>query len=157
MLFRSSGGDVNQWRSSTLGLFNKKESLEHLGVRTEEVAASLVKEAMAILEGITDVEQDDGREVALRALVIEAISLSRMLRLQKASFKPIMTVVEGHQINIFDAETMDDIGGEDEETLEGRDILCMTFPGVLKEGDENGQRMQLRNIIARAKVLCSPD
>ncbi|KFY25321.1 hypothetical protein V493_04704, partial [Pseudogymnoascus sp. VKM F-4281 (FW-2241)] len=152
-----SGGDVNQWRSSTLGLINKKGSLDNLGVKTEEVAASVVREATAILEGITDVEQDGGREVALRALVLEAIGLSRMLRVQKAIFKPIMTVVEGHQINIFDAETMDDIGGEDEETLEGRDILCMTFPGVLKEGDEKGERMQLRNVIARAKVVCSPD
>ncbi|OBT53451.1 hypothetical protein VE04_06899 [Pseudogymnoascus sp. 24MN13] len=152
-----SAGDVNQWRSSTLGLINKKGSLDNLGVKTEEVAASVVREAMAILEDITDVERDAGREVTLRALIIEAITLSRMLRVQKASFKPIMTVVEGHQINIFDSETMDDIGGEDEETLEGRDILCMTFPGVLKEGDENGQRMQLRKIIARSKVLCSPD
>jgi hypothetical protein len=152
-----SGGDVNQWRSSTLGLINRKGSLGNLGIQTDEIAASLAKEAMAILEDITDVEPESGREIALRALVIEAIALSRMLRVQKANFKPIMTVVEGHQVNTFNAETMDDIGGEDEETLEGREILCMTFPGVLKEGDENGQRLQLRNVIARAKVLCSPD
>lgn len=152
-----SGADVNQWRSSTLGAINKTRSLEHLGARTEEIASSLVKEIMGILEAITDIEPAEQRNAALRTLVVEAIALSRMLRVQKASFKLTMTVVEGHQVNTFQGDSMDDIGGEDEETLEGREIMCMTFPGIVKEGDERGQRMQFRNIIAKAKVLCSPD
>jgi hypothetical protein len=151
------GEDVNQWRSSTLGVINKKGCLDHLAPRTDEIASSLVSEIMGILQDITDIGAGEQRDTALKALIFEAISLSRMLRVQKADFKLVMPVIEGHQINTFDAETMDDIGGEDEETLEGREILCITFPGVLKEGDENGQRLQLRNVIAKAKVLCSPD
>ena len=151
------GEDVNQWRSSTPGVINKKGCLDHLAPRTNEIASSLVSEIMGILQDITDIGAGEQRDTALRALILEAISLSRMLRVQKANFKLLMPVIEEHQINTFDAETMDDIGGEDEETLEGREILCITFPGVLKEGDENGQRLQLRNVIAKAKVLCSPN
>jgi hypothetical protein len=52
---------------------------------------------------------------------------------------------------------MEDIGGEDEDTLDGREIRCVTFPGMIKEGDENGEQPQLRNVIAKARVLCSSD
>ena len=68
-----------------------------------------------------------------------------------------MPTISEHEIHHFDAETMEDIGGEDEESLQEREVRCIIFPGVIKEGDENGERMELKNCIAKAKVLCGDD
>jgi hypothetical protein len=68
-----------------------------------------------------------------------------------------MPSIEGHQRTCFDPELMEDIGGEDEDTLSEREIRCVTFPGIVKTGDENGERNHLRNIVAKIRVLCAPD
>lgn len=54
---------------------------------------------------------------------------------------------------------MEDIGGEelDEDGLAEREICCVTFPGIIKTGDENGGQLHYRNVIAKARVLCSPE
>lgn len=52
---------------------------------------------------------------------------------------------------------MEDLGGEDEESLTGREICCVAFPGVIKHGDEHGGHLQYRNVILKARVLCSPE
>ena len=62
-----------------------------------------------------------------------------------------------HQSTVFEASSMEDIGGEEEERLAAREICCVTFPGITKFGDENGGHPQFRNVIVKAKVLCSPE
>lgn len=58
---------------------------------------------------------------------------------------------------MFDPVTMEDIGGEDDDKLNEREICCVAFPGVVKRGDENGGHLQWRNVISKARVLCSPE
>jgi len=41
--------------------------------------------------------------------------------------------------------------------LNEREIRCVTFPGIIKAGDENGERGHLRNVVAKVRVLCAPD
>lgn len=52
---------------------------------------------------------------------------------------------------------MDDIGGEDEDMLEGREVACVVFPGLIKRGDESGGQLQFRNVITKARVFCAPE
>jgi activating signal cointegrator complex subunit 1 len=145
----------NQWRSSRLAAF-KKEALEKLQPAADSLVTTLVSRINNILNNISDVQHSDARDQSLRSLLNSAVELSRLLRVQKAVFKTIMPVIEGHQINIFDADTMEDVGGEDEDSLEGREICCTTFPGMIKEGDEAGEHAQLKNVISKARILCSP-
>lgn len=79
------------------------------------------------------------------------------MQVQKAVFKVSMPEILPYQKIMFDAATMEDIGGEDEEHLAGREICCVTFPGIIKRGDENGGQLQFRNFISKARVLCSPE
>lgn len=148
-------GSVNQWRSSTLAIL-KKEALDKLRPATEGLVTNLVNRINSILESISDIQRSESRDQSLRSLLNSSIDLARLLRVQKAVFKPIMPVIESHQINIFDTNTMEDVGGEDEDSLEGREICCATFPGMIKEGDESGEHAQLKNVIAKARILCSP-
>lgn len=78
--------------------------------------------------------------------------------MQKARLRVYMPSILPHQQVLFEPDTMEDMGGEeDEENLASREINCVVFPGVIKHGDENGGHMQYRNVIVKARVLCSPE
>lgn len=147
---------MNQWRSTTLALI-RKEAAQKLQSETATVVEAVVARVNCILSSISDVQGSESRDQSLRALIISSIDLSRLLRVQKAVFTIIMPSIEGYQRTMFDTECMEDIGGEDEETLHEREICCVTFPGIVKSGDENGESSHLRNVVAKTRVFCAPD
>jgi activating signal cointegrator complex subunit 1 len=147
---------MNQWRSATLAIL-RKEAPQKMQRETSAVVEALVTQVNHIMVSISDVQSSETRDQSFRALITGSIELSRLLRVQKAEFSIIMPSIEAHQRTIFDAESMEDIGGEDEDTLHQREIRCVTFPGIVKNGDENGERGHLRNIVAKIRVLCAPD
>ena len=104
-----------------------------------------------------DTTSSEARDSALRVLVNNSIELARLLVVQKAVLRVHMPEILPHQRILFEAATMEDIGGEDEEALADREICCVVFPGVIKHGDENGGQMQFMNVLSKAKVLCSPE
>jgi hypothetical protein len=89
--------------------------------------------------------------------VSSAIDLARLLAVQKAILRVFFPAVLPHQRVPFEHDTMEDMGGEDEDALAARDICCVAFPGVIKHGDESGGHLQYRNVITKARVLCSPE
>lgn len=151
-----SAESMNQWRSTTLAIL-RKEAPRKLQTETTAVVESIVMQVNSIMGSISDVQSSETRDHSLRALITSSIELSRLLRVQKAVFSIMMPSIEAHQRTMFDAESMEDIGGEDEDTLNEREIRCVTFPGIVKNGDENGERGHLRNVVAKTRVLCAPD
>ncbi|RYO86288.1 hypothetical protein DL764_009027 [Monosporascus ibericus] len=147
---------VNQWRAMTLTLL-RKEASPKLQTETTAIVKSVILRVNSILDAITGTEATDARDQALYVLVNSAVELARLLVVQKAVFKVTMPKILPHQRTTFEASSMDDIGGEEEESLAGREICCVTFPGITKFGDESGSHPQYRNIIAKARVLCSPE
>ncbi|KFA50553.1 hypothetical protein S40293_03057 [Stachybotrys chartarum IBT 40293] len=145
---------INQWRSSTLALL-RKESPESLQSGTSAFAEAVVARVNRLLGALTDAAGSDARDAALRVLVNSSVELARLLVVQRAVLRVHMPEILPHQRVPFEPDTMDDIGGEDEDALVHRAIRCVVFPGVIKRGDENGGHMQYRNVIAKARVLCS--
>lgn len=146
----------------------KRDAAHNMQVQTTQIAENVVTRIDKTLDSITTDTagksgssnatasiNTDARNQALRQLVNSAIELSRLLVVQKAVFEVWMPEILPHQQVIFDHDTMEDIGGEDEESLVQREICCVTFPGIIKRGDENGGQLQFRNVISRARVLCS--
>ncbi|KAJ9165051.1 Involucrin repeat protein [Coniochaeta hoffmannii] len=154
--FASSAEPVNQWRSSTLTIL-KREAATKMQGETSRVTESVLSHVNAILDSITDAKSSDTRDQGLRTLIGSAIELSQLLVVQKAVLKVYMPQILPYQKTTFDPATMEDIGGEDEESLADREICCVTFPGIVKRGDENGGQLQYRNVISKARVLCSPE
>lgn len=154
--FAASPESVNQWRSLTLTIL-KKDAVEKMETETSTVADKVVRLVNALLNPITNTTSTDARDQGLQVLIQSAIELSRLLAVQKAVFKVEMPEIVPHQRTMFDVETMEDIGGEDEESLADRDICCVTFPGIIKRGDESGGQLQYRNVISKARVLCGPE
>ncbi|KAK4194750.1 hypothetical protein QBC40DRAFT_259677 [Triangularia verruculosa] len=147
---------MNQWRSLTLAILQKDASGK-LQRETATIVDALVAKINGLLDEITSSKSNDARDQGLRSLISSAIDLSRLLDVQKAAFTVHMPEVLPHQQILFDAETMEDIGGEDEESLFQREISCVTFPGIIKSGDESGGHLQYRNVISKARVLCCPE
>ncbi|KAK4155102.1 hypothetical protein C8A00DRAFT_13860 [Chaetomidium leptoderma] len=152
----SSPESVNQWRSLTLTML-KKDASEKLQAETAIVVDRAVSKVNNLLDALTHTKPTEGRDQGLQALVTSAIELSRLLAVQKAVFRVEMPEILPHQRIMFDLETMEDIGGEDEDSLADREICCVAFPGIIKRGDESGGHLQYRNVISKAKVLCSPE
>ncbi|KAK3387215.1 AKAP7 2'5' RNA ligase-like domain-containing protein [Podospora didyma] len=135
--FASSPEPINQWRSLTLTIL-KKAAGEKMQTETANITEGVVSIVNHLLESITDSKATDTRDQGLRALITSAIELSRLLVVQKAVLKVTMPQILPHQKIMFDASTMEDIGGEDEESLSEREICCAIFPGIIKRGDESG-------------------
>lgn len=153
---------VNTWRSVTLSILKKEATStiqEQTAGRVDEVAAAITSILSAITtdNGASTAPSSEARDQVLRQLISSAIDLSRLMVVQKAAFEVWMPDIVPHQQTLFDHSTMEDMGGVDEESLEQRAICCVTFPGIIKRGDENGAQLQFRNVIAKAKILCSPE
>ncbi|EPE08744.1 hypothetical protein F503_04331 [Ophiostoma piceae UAMH 11346] len=159
--FAGATEPLNQWRSLTLAIISKdadQQLREHTALLTDSVVARVNNLLDTITaEGTT--QRSDARDQALRQLVTNAIELARLLVGQKAMFRVFMPSVMPHQQVFFDAATMDDIGGEedDEDGLSQREISCVTFPGIIKRGDETGSQLQYTNVICKARVLCAAE
>lgn len=147
---------MNQWRSTTLAII-LKEAPQRLASSTVTIIETIINQINTIMSAIGDILPSETRDQSLRALITNSIDLARLLRIQKAVFSVVMPSLEGHQMTMFDPTSMEDIGGEDEESLQQREIRCVTFPGIVKTGDENGEKSYLRNVVAKIRVLCAPD
>ncbi|KAJ3568487.1 hypothetical protein NPX13_g6407 [Xylaria arbuscula] len=152
----SSTETVNEWRAMTLSLL-RKECAPKMQQETDAVIHNVIARVNCILDSITDAKATDVRDQALRALVTNSINLARLLAAQKAMFRVTMPKIMPHQMILFEADKMEHIGEEDEDSLTAREIRCVTFPGIMKAGDENGKHLQYLNVIAKATVLCSPE
>tara|TARA_R110002060_G_scaffold56561_2_gene66873 strand:- start:866 stop:1306 length:441 start_codon:yes stop_codon:yes gene_type:complete len=146
---------MNQWRSTTLSMLRKKS--QKLQSSTTAVIDGIISQVNSIMDGISDTKHTEARDQALRSIISSSIELSRQLRVQKAVFSIMMPSIVDYQKTMFDADSMEDIGGEDEDQLNDREIRCVTFPGIVKAGDENGERSHLKNVVAKIRVLCAPD
>ncbi|KAJ3525544.1 hypothetical protein NM208_g11593 [Fusarium decemcellulare] len=146
---------INQWRSSTLTLLRRDTA--SLDESTSSVTEAVLTRITRVLDSLCGTSPSEARDSGLRVLVNNSIELARLLVVQKAVLSVYMPAVLPHQRVVFESETMEDLGGEDEEALAEREICCVAFPGVIKHGDENGGHLQYRNVIVKARVLCSPD
>ncbi|OAA47219.1 hypothetical protein BBO_02674 [Beauveria brongniartii RCEF 3172] len=175
---------VNQWRASTLSLLLRREAPQLLHDDTAAFAECVVSRTNHLLDRLTGTSTttttattsssshgavEGARDAALRVLVNNSIELARRLVVQKAVLRVFMPVMRPpHERPVlFEASTMEDVGGgADDEEDEGedgdgtaggrrrREVWCVVFPGVVKQGDEHGAQMQYRNVICKAKVLC---
>lgn len=187
----------------------RKEKKEDQVLRIQAQTVDLVDRTMekicSILDALapitaTTTSSTSPRDTALRVLLNNAITLSRLLCSQRARFTVSMPIILPHQKTYFEAESMEDIGAmededeEDEEEIspggenmgvDGMDeddeskreassmgrkggtrkqrkrrkeVSIVTFPAVVKMGDEHGDGVtRYRNVILKARVLCTID
>lgn len=138
----------NKWRSLTL------EAVRH-NCSSEEalhLAAGRVSENICTtLSAITDVQDLNERASSLTSIVLRAVHLSHLFRVQQSQYE-LTLPVSG---TLFRPDLMED-HTLDDETIPEHTIICATFPSVVKYGGEDGENMQRLNVIVKAKVLSRP-
>jgi len=147
---------VNQWRSTTLVIIRHeydRACRDHASALTHQIVRHVEDIFGELVEG--GVPQSCPR--TLGAIVEQAVSLSRLLRVQRARFIVAIPSMHPRHQALFDNETMEDISGEDEQGLTGKELQCAVFPALYKFGDEEGNNTQIRNVIAKAQVFCVAD
>ncbi|RCI13253.1 hypothetical protein L249_0346 [Ophiocordyceps polyrhachis-furcata BCC 54312] len=158
---------INQWRSSTLALLQSPTSVL-LQAQTTTLADTVVNRINLLLEALLGTTSSSSssqspsqtsRDSSLAVLVNKAIDLARLLAVQRAVLRVDLEQPSSDDaLPPFDADSMEDVGELDEDALPASRVACLVFPALIKRGDENGAQMQLRNVIAKARVLClSPD
>lgn len=109
----------------------------------------------ATAEAAARPQRSTARDAALRVLVNSSVELARLVAVQKAVLRVHMPVVAPRQRVPFSPDAMEDVGGgDDDDALARRSICAVVFPGLVKHGDEGGRHLQLRNVIAKASVVC---
>ena len=141
--------DYHRWRAVTFDALRQSQTV----VELMESAANGIAEMICItLKAITQSEDRETRLPSLKSIVKRAISLAHLIRVQQVHY--------GFSLpspgDPFNAASMDDIlVGSDASTE--RTVRCATFPSLFKISDEDGNRLDLPNVIVRAKVVCNED
>ena len=112
---------------------------------SEGYAARLLEEIYDrinhILTNLTGDASTNARDKGLRSILDQAVDLSKLFRVQYARFKVYSPPISMDHPLLFDSETMENVTGEDDQEVGGKQVMCVNFPCVLKSGDESGDNV----------------
>ncbi|RMY60217.1 hypothetical protein D0865_01660 [Hortaea werneckii] len=135
-----------KWRAATVEAVGQSAVFQdHLQKANEGVADSICHS----LHKLTEIDAGEGGKASLIGIIKRAASLAHLFSFQQAQYQFILP----NPGTPFDAETMEDIA-QDGEELSSSVISCVTFPFIIKNGDECGDNTHLRNVIMKSRVLC---
>ncbi|KAI6827741.1 hypothetical protein KC340_g9362 [Hortaea werneckii] len=135
-----------KWRAATVEAVGQSAVFQdHLQKANEGVADSICHSLLKL----TEIDAGEGGKTSLIGIIKRAASLAHLFSSQKAQYQFLLP----NPGTPFDAETMEDIA-EDGEELSSSVISCVTFPFIIKNGDECGDNTHLRNVIMKSRVLC---
>ena len=137
----------HRWRANT---FDALRQVDGIKEPVDKSAAALAEMICITLKAITDIEDSDARLASLKTIVLRAISLAHLIRVQQSQYLFILPAPKDQ----FDPASMDDIN-EDFDGDAERTIRCATFPAIFKLSDEDGDLLDERNIVVEAKVICN--
>ncbi|TGJ65095.1 hypothetical protein EYR41_009095 [Orbilia oligospora] len=153
---------INRWRAQTLTMI-RKHSMPTLGNAPLASASKLSTTEAFLTTSLEDLllhlstalaplglsTASEPRE-KLRSILETAAGIAVDLRVQRARFAVSPVNLLGEE---FNAETMDDLDGHEDEDSNGRKVACVVWPAVWKSGDENGDNTHLKNLIYKAQVF----
>ena len=139
-------GTYNRWRANTFDALRQSDGIKE---PLEKAATGIAEMICITLQAITDVEESEPRLTSLKTIIHRAITIAHLIRVQQAQYQFILSSPEDQ----FDPSSMDDIS-EETDAEAGRTIRCATFPAIIKLSDEDGDELEEKNIVVRAKVLC---
>lgn len=141
----AANASYNEWRSQTFAFLHRAEGdlKSKIDAATEKRKAQLMREVADVMSALTKTELDESQQTGLSKIVGSAIALSRVLRLQRAVYGCVFPAMDETGFLNFDKDLMDDVydGEETSDTL----VRCVTFPALIKTGDEGGDNVSRRH------------
>ncbi|KAF2762168.1 hypothetical protein EJ05DRAFT_497035 [Pseudovirgaria hyperparasitica] len=146
---RSTGLEYRKWHSGTVELL-LRTSPDSLVQNTKNLALKMADDLLDILHAISSVEATDSAHIALHNIIMEAIGISRLLRVQIPLYSVFLPREEQ-----FDAANMQLTDEQDEEDEQKLIALAVT-PCVQKISEETNDGSLTKRTIHKAKVVCLP-
>ncbi|KAI6889687.1 hypothetical protein KC359_g267 [Hortaea werneckii] len=135
-----------KWRTATVEAVCQDAVFQDLLQKANEGVADSICHS---LYKLTEIDIGESGRTSLIGIIKRAASLAHLFSFQQAQYQ----FLRPNPGTPFDTETMEDIA-EDGEELSSSVISCVTFPSIIKNGDECGDNNHLRNVIMKSRVLC---
>lgn len=130
--------------------------------------AEQICKTMSSLTGSTILEE---HKQSLGTLVEHAVSLSQVLGGQRATYRCFLPQAIDQDAIEFESTTMENLMDDHESDGIAKDVRCVVFPALIKQGGERGEdvrdpycvteiwltdpkQMEVENVLIKAKVLC---
>ena len=129
----------NEWRSQTFQFLQKVEGdvKDAIDAATGKRIGKLIHDIISVLSFLTKTELTEHQRTSLGKIVEHAISLSKLFGLQRAVYTCVLPDSHGPAGLSLDERIMEDVS-DTESDGSHMIIRCVTFPAVLKAGDEHG-------------------
>ncbi|CAD0015775.1 unnamed protein product [Aureobasidium pullulans] len=163
----------SEWRAATFQFLQHEDGVwqKLRQVSEAKAQARLMEHICKIMSTLTGLTVSEDQRRTLVAVVEHAVSLSRTLGRQRATYRCFLPETDEEGNLKFDVATMEDLMDEHEDDGYAKDIKCVVFPALLKMGGEQGEdvripynakrvrltdpkQMDVRNLLLKAKVLC---
>ncbi|KAK4634387.1 hypothetical protein CLAFUW4_00670 [Fulvia fulva] len=138
----------NRWRAMTVDALRQCKG-DEMKQAVESASHSMSKNICNALNTLTEAEESEARIASLGAILKRAISLAHLFRVQRPRYDFTLPPPGA----MFDPLVMEDVSVEDDcSALNG--IRCAVWPCVIKHGDQDGNKMDMSNIVVKSRVLC---
>ncbi|EME49733.1 hypothetical protein DOTSEDRAFT_68492 [Dothistroma septosporum NZE10] len=139
----------NRWRAMTVDTLGQCKDGD-MRESVEAASRSMSKKICDTLNVLTEANESEARITSLDAILKRAVSLTHLFRVQRARYEFALPRPGA----TFDPSVMEDISVESDGGPVPQGIRCAVWPCVSKYGDEDGNNMELSNVVVRARVLC---
>jgi hypothetical protein len=159
VFIHDSGPEYREWRRTTIRALEKSEAQQSVREERDRVLRRLAVDIERQLRELTSTKLSSTAQVALVTMLRDAADLQHTLMLQKAQYQVhyYRHQADGNVIfddnrmePVNDVDTMDDDG----DTFTERKFTFCVFPCLEKFGDEFGEKMEVRNVLLKARVCC---
>jgi hypothetical protein len=156
---RYTGSEYREWRRTTIKALEKSEARHALQEEKQKLLHRLADDIQKQLYSVTSVELSPTAQASLIGILNMAADLHRVLSLQKAQYEIEFFRAQTNTEAYFEESTMEPVNDfdameEDGDALISRKVRFCVYPCLVKYGDEYGERMDMKNILLKARVCC---
>ncbi|KAF2712146.1 hypothetical protein K504DRAFT_464244 [Pleomassaria siparia CBS 279.74] len=156
----NNGSEYREWRRNTIRSLEKSEARHELKTERDNLLHNMVNEISHRLYTLTNVNLSSTAQTSLLAIFNTAADLQHSLLLQKAQYQIHFFRHHNGRRVYFDEERMDAINDLDNGMDEDGDVFTervfgfCVFPCLEKFGDEWGEKVDVKNVLLKARVCC---
>lgn len=153
----NAGNEYREWRRATIRALEKSESRHALREERERMLHRVAADVEHQLFSLTSTNLTPNAQASLLAILDSAADLQHILLLQKAQYRLQFFCNDEYDEVCYDEECMEAVNDgmdEDGDMALGRRFAFCVFPCLEKFGDEFGEKVEVRNVLLRARV-CS--
>ncbi|KAH9875205.1 hypothetical protein J1614_004696 [Plenodomus biglobosus] len=154
-----SSGSHREWQRATIRAIEQSNVGDMLRQGRDNLVHQIAREIEDVLCTVTSVDLKLGAKSALLSILITAADVQRMIALQKSHYQVLFFRRRDSECLLFDYRKMEVVNNFDDDLEDSHHfrkgvVLFCVSPCLEKIGNEEGENLENRNVLFKAKV-CS--